>query len=106
LSFASKTQAKIARARILEEQCGADWPPFAVGFASTVDIALMRTVGVRQSRRVGVTPLSRPMTVLAPPPAQGLLPSCVLYWTYGFARLAPGWAASIVPPKALPPPKG
>ncbi len=41
LGFASKMQAKKARARILEEQCRADGSPFAVGFASTFDIALI-----------------------------------------------------------------
>ena len=34
LSFATKGRAKLARDRILEEQNGGDWPPFAVAFAS------------------------------------------------------------------------
>ncbi len=51
------------------------------------------------SRSSQVHPLfSSPLAVLALPTAQGRLPSCVIYWTYGFARPAPGWA--------LPPPNG
>ncbi len=77
LWFASPKQTLSARGRILLEQKGGDWTPFAVSFVSRSFDSV--TAQIESLGRPGPTrrrdPLSRPLTVLSPPTAQGLLPS-------------------------------
>jgi hypothetical protein len=73
LKFSTTQQAKQTRDRFLEGRHGGDWPPFAVSFASPWTVRSMELPV--EAPPLGREPLSRPRTVLAPPPAQ-----CPLAW--------------------------
>ena len=79
MRFESLSRARSARDRIVEEHKGGTWPLFAVAYAPPSDVSFMeRLLEARARSRAAeyarLPPLSRPLTVLAPPTTQGLLP--------------------------------